>query len=160
MISSIDQIEVMTREAVQQVFSGMLSMDLKEEPAGSLPADAKGQVAGSVGFVGKGSGVIYLYAGATSAVTLASRMLGIPEAEIEGDEMVNDVVGELTNMVCGSVKSKLCDGGWPCKLTIPSVVRARELSVGGVAHVQRRVLGFHNGEHHVLAEILLKEGSN
>jgi chemotaxis protein CheX len=160
MNSAIDQIEQMTRQAVCQVFSGMLSMELVEEPPGALPEDSKGQVAGSVGFVGKGSGIIYLYAGATAAVTMASRMLGIAESEIEGDEMVNDALGELTNMVCGSVKSKLCDNGWPCKLTIPSVVRARKLSVGGVSQVERRILGFHNGEHHLLAEILLKEATN
>ena len=60
-------------------------------------------------------------------------MLGISESEVDAGEMVTDAIGELSNMVAGYVKSRLCDSGLPCTLTIPSVVRGQELSVEGSA---------------------------
>jgi len=71
--------------------------------------------------------------------------------------MVTDAIGELSNMVAGYVKSRLCNGGLPCVLTIPSVVRGQQLSVEGSAQVMRRVIGFRNCAHHLLAEVMLKE---
>jgi chemotaxis protein CheX len=86
-------------------------------------------------------------------------MLGISEQEVDPGEMVTDAIGELSNMVAGYVKSRLCNGGSPCTLTIPSVVRGQELSVEGSARVIRRVIGFRNCKHHLLAEVLLKDSS-
>jgi hypothetical protein len=60
-------------------------------------------------------------------------------------------------MVGGYVKSRLCDGGMSCTLTIPSIVRGQELSIGGLANVKQKIVGFRNGEHHFLAELLIKE---
>ena len=68
-------------------------------------------VAGSVGFIGEANGVVYVYSKATFARTLASRMLRMAEAELEANEMVDDVIGELTNMIVGSIKSRLCEAG-------------------------------------------------
>ena len=149
----------MTRQAVREVFSSMLSMDLVDELPSQLTADASGQIAGSVGFIGEASGIIYLYAGVGFAGVLTSRMLGIPSPEVQGDEMINDAFGELSNMVGGYVKSRLCDGGWPCTLTIPSIVRGQQLSIESVAQVARRIMGFGHEGQHLLAELLIKEPS-
>ena len=63
-------------------------------------------------------------------------------------------MGELSNMVVGYVKSRLCDSGLPCTLTIPSVVRGQQLSVEGSAQVTRRAIGFRNCKYHLLAEVI------
>jgi chemotaxis protein CheX len=60
---------------------------------------------------------------------ITSLLLGIAEAELDTGEMVTDAIGELSNMVVGYVKSRLCDGGWHCVLTIPSVVRGQQLTI-------------------------------
>jgi hypothetical protein len=60
-------------------------------------------------------------------------------------------------MVVGSVKSQLCDRGQTCTLTIPSIVRGQQLSVEKPSNVTTRVTAFSHGNHHLLAEIFVKE---
>jgi chemotaxis protein CheX len=126
-----------------------------DDPAPLAPADG-GQIISSVGFIGQATGVIYLNANVSFAKCIASRMLGLDEAEVDGGEMINDVFGELGNVVVGSVKSRLCDLGWSCTLTIPSIVRGNELSVEAVTDATRIVLGFRAGDQRLIAEVLIK----
>lgn len=156
MTIDIVQIEDLTSEAVRNVFQSMLSMEVTLEKPAVLRNDPAGQIIGSVGFAGDASGIICLYATVGFATVITSRMLGIEEAEVDANEMVNDAFGELSNMVAGFVKSHLCDGGLPCVLTIPSIVRGQGLSVERSAQILRRVIGFHNSHHHLVVEILLK----
>jgi chemotaxis protein CheX len=158
MTKQIELIEELTRRAVPEVFRGMASMELSPEPIPpSLPLDPDGQIIGSVGFTGEATGIIYLYAGVGFAKVITSRMLGIETAEVDPGDMVNDAIGELSNMVVGYVKSRLCDTGLHCTLTIPSVVRGRQMRVEGSCQVARTVLGFRNGGHYLIAEILVKQ---
>jgi CheY-specific phosphatase CheX len=83
-------------------------------------------------------------------------MLGTPEAELGGNEMVNDVIGELLNMIVGSVKSRLCDSGVLCVLTIPSVMRGRHLKGGPVCSSECRLMGVLCGAEPILIELLIK----
>jgi chemotaxis protein CheX len=159
MNNQIEQIDGLIRDAVKEVFRSMLSMEVDAELTTPLPTDPGGQIIGSVGFIGEVNGIIYIYAGAGFARIITSRLLGMTETEVDPGEMVTDAIGELSNMVAGYVKSRLCNGGLPCTITIPSVVRGQELKVEGSAQVIRRVIGFRNCKHHLLAEVLLKESS-
>ena len=153
----LQKIETLTQKAVCEVFQSMLSVDVTVEPPAALPPDPEGEVVGSVGFIGEATGVICLYAGVGVARALTGRMLGIPAAEVDSGDMLNDAIGELSNMVVGYVKSRLCDGGLACTITIPSIVRGQQLSVESPTQVTRIVLGFRADDKPFLAEILLKE---
>jgi chemotaxis protein CheX len=157
MNTQIEQIDQLTRQAVQEVFQSMLSMQVAPEPPTPLAADPDGQIIGSVAFIGEATGIIYLYAGAGFARVITSLLLGIAESEVDSEEMVTDAIGELSNMVVGYVKSRLCDSGWHCVLTIPSVVRGQQLSVECPAQTTRTAIGFRNCKYHLLAEIMLKD---
>jgi chemotaxis protein CheX len=157
MTEPFEQVETLTCESVREVFQSMLSMELSPAPPVPMEPDPDGQIVGSVGFIGNISGVIHLTGGARFARVITSRMLGIREDEVEGTEMVNDAMGELSNMVVGYVKSRLCDRGWTCTLTIPSIVRGQQLSIEGPTQTLRKVLAFRSGEFQLLAELLLKE---
>ena len=87
---------------------------------------------------------------------MASRMLSMPEAEIEGNEMVNDVMGEVSNMVVGNIKSRLCDRGMECVLTIPSIVRGNHFSIEPVSSTERNVMSFRCEGSQLVVEVLLK----
>jgi chemotaxis protein CheX len=152
----IDEIRQLLMDAVAEVFSTMFN--LQPEPADPPRVADPGQmlVAGSVGFIGDVSGVVHLHVSASFARTLACRMLGMAEAEMEGDEMVNDVIGELSNMVVGAVKSHLCDNGMPCVLTIPSVVRGQRLTIEPIRSAERRLLSLRCGEDYFHLELSMK----
>ena len=116
-------------------------------------------VVGMVGFVGDINGFVYIYLELPFAVTCTAQMLGMDplELSLNGEDTINDAVGELTNMVVGSFKNALCDVGFPCKLTIPSVLRARSFSIKSVKATRRFVYAFDCGGSRFLTDVLMHE---
>ncbi len=173
---TIDQIsETVFREtinrAVQDVFKTMLSkaatMNNSSDVANAdgtpweHPVQINGQqVVGTVGFIGDISGLIYLYLEASFANEVASHMLGMTNDELTeaGDEVVNDAVGELTNMTVGTFKNQLADKGFPCRLTIPSILRGSNFSIEPVSSATRRIYRFNVGAHNLVVDLLMKTG--
>jgi chemotaxis protein CheX len=81
------------------------------------------------------------------------------EAELEeaGDDVINDAIGELTNMTVGSFKNGLCDAGYPCMLTIPSIVRGGNFVIEPIGTAARHVFSFDCDGHCVVADILIEK---
>jgi chemotaxis protein CheX len=140
---------------VGEVFRTMLSLEVELAEPVSLQEFGETLVAAYVGFTGEANGVVYLHATASFARKMAGCMLGMAEEELD-DEMVNDAVGELSNMIVGSVKSCLCDSGTPCVLTIPSIMRGNNFKVEVSPSQHHRLLGFSCGKDRVLVELLMK----
>jgi chemotaxis protein CheX len=66
-------------------------------------------------------------------------MLGLPAEETPGEADVNDVIGEVTNMLAGGLKSWLCDAGATCALTTPAIIRGSSFQIlasEGVSKIQ------------------------
>jgi chemotaxis protein CheX len=153
----IDDLDDLVKSAVSEVFSTMLSLTLQAQPPGSEIANGEPHVASAVGFVGRLTGVVYVYSTASFARQITGRMLGISEAEIEGEDMVNDAMGELANMVVGHLKSRLADRGMACVLTVPSIVRGSHFTVEAVSTTARRVASFLcNDRQQLVIETLIK----
>jgi chemotaxis protein CheX len=152
------------QRAVSTVFKTMLghSTRLMDTPP-PVPKGVDGpppvpQVVGMVGFLGDINGLIYLYMDQGFARMCTSSLLGMTETEVEesGDETVNDAIGELTNMTVGTFKNGLCDAGYPCILTIPSILRGSNFSIEPVSSANRFIFSFDCANHRVTADILLK----
>ncbi len=152
----IDQLEVLVMQAVARAFETMLNLEISPEPPSEPVWDGEPHVAGSVGFIGRLSGVVYVYASASFARRITGILLGLSDAEIENEEMVNDAIGELTNMVVGQIKSQLSDRGMPCVLTIPSIVRGSHFVVESISTTTRRLSTFRCGDQRLLVETLIK----
>lgn len=117
------------RGAVREVFSTMLTLEVVCDDSVDdqlIPPLQVAGVCGGVGFTGKMSGILYLNLSDQFAKKCASHVLG--DGELSDGE-VSDVVGELTNMVTGNLKSKMADRGFNCTLTIPNVIRGGQLSI-------------------------------
>ncbi len=154
----IEVLEELVKGAVTEVFGTMLS--IKTEPDASLKLMSNGNrhVASSVGFIGQITGVVFIYSHETFAKLSTSRMLGMDPSEIDSEELVNDSMGELGNMVVGHIKSRLCDRGMDCVLTIPSIVRGSHFSIEPTASVTRLVIGFRcDDANQVAIELLIKQ---
>lgn len=149
-------------KAVQNVCHTMLDLNatlsgkFSDTPHGIF-GDAP-HVFGSVGFIGEVNGLVYLCMPDDFAKDASSRILGISPAEVSmsGHEVVNDVIGEITNMTVGSFKNALCDLGFPCKLTLPTIVRGDNLSVAAIKSATRHVFHFDCASHRLIADIQLK----
>ncbi len=161
--------EYITR-AVSDVFKTMLGrvpafVGSTPQPLGSTSPIAATQdrqlyVVGTVGFIGEVNGLIYLYLEEPFARLCTCQLLGMSESELEaaGDEVINDAIGELTNMTVGGFKNGLCDAGYPCKLTIPSILRGSNFSIEPISSATRHTFNFDSGGHKLVADILLKAG--
>jgi chemotaxis protein CheX len=142
---------------LNDVFETMLSM--KAEPgAAAATAPFQGEhVCGTVGLAGETvTGAVYLHMSSPFARQAAAAMLGLPPEELTRVADINDVVAEMTNMLCGGLKSWLCDAGALCVLTTPSVVRGRAFAIKAQPGVELIRLGFQCGDSRGLVEVHLK----
>jgi CheY-specific phosphatase CheX len=139
------------------VFDTMLSLKLVPLPAGGSPPEYLERVTGCVGFAGeKVNGAVYVHLPGAFARQAAASMLGIAPEEVEGDEVINDVVGEMCNMVTGGLKSSLCDSGLPCAVSTPAIIRGSSFEIEAMPNVRREILYFDCREHRLTLEVHIK----
>lgn len=124
--SRLEQLDAFIVEAANDVCSTMLNW-----PAGDTVREGDGQpgpfelhqINGCIGFGGKMTGSLFLSCSENLAVHMARAILG---AELSaGTREVSDVVGELTNMLAGGCKSRLCDHDCGVVMSIPNVIRGK-----------------------------------
>jgi chemotaxis protein CheX len=151
----IDDLDHLVSSAVASVFGTMLNLPVYEQPSGAAIVNGEPHVAGSVGFVGALTGMVFIHSSVTFARQVARKMLRA-EHEVSSEELVNDAYGEMTNMVVGHIKSRLTDRGMKCALTIPSILRGSHFSLEPTSSTRRRVSTFHCDGHQVVIEVLLK----
>jgi chemotaxis protein CheX len=149
--------------AVGDVFKTMMGRTIAPLPAETLEDRDAGtgpQVVGTVGFIGDVNGLVYLYFDESFATQCTAQILGMNSLELQarGEDVVNDAIGELTNMVVGSFKNALCDAGYPCKLTIPSILRGRNFCIQSTRMAERRSYRFVSGGQRVVTDIIIKSG--
>lgn len=148
--------------SVQSVFRTMMGHDaiLTKLPDGTAPSisNSSSQVIGCVGFLGAANGMIYLCFSEEFAKHASGQILGMSAAEIEmsGHEVVHDAIGEITNMTVGGFKNAIADLGFPCKLTLPSIVRGHKLSIASIKAASRHIYRFEIGSHFLVADLQLK----
>ena len=148
--------------AVQGVFRTMACHEVTFVEKISQPlqpvADGPQEVMGSVGFVGVANGLIYLCMAESFARIATGHILGMSPSEVEmsGPDVVNDAIGEVTNMTVGSFKHTLCDLGAPCKLTLPTIVRGNQLSVASIKSATRHIFLFDCKGHRIVTDIQIK----
>jgi chemotaxis protein CheX len=168
------ELEDMVKEAVEKFFSTMISDAATfqeafhcnedtppEKVPGALQSD-KPIIASAVGFLGDINGVIYLYFEEPLAKRLTGQFLGMEMAEVEaeGHEVVNDALGEISNMIGGTFKNSMCDRGQNCRLTIPSILRGKNFAIESTSMVNRKVFRFETGGSIFSADLLMKLGDS
>lgn len=148
-------IQLFITSQLQDVFETMFSTAVTPNSRGGPEAHSE-HVSGSVGYAGEAiTGAVYLHLPARFATVLAACMLGTSVQEVtDGD--VNDVVGEMTNMVTGGFKSWLCDRGATCAVSTPGIIRGNSFAVEPAPDVERLCLGFSSGANRFSVEIHYK----
>jgi chemotaxis protein CheX len=171
MPTTVQITESLIREFINRGVTDVFKTMLNRVPTFSSPADMiagkapksvgaenRPQVVGTVGFIGDVNGLVYLHLDLAFARMCTCHLLGMTETELDeaGDEVINDAIGELTNMTVGGFKNGLCDAGYPCMLTIPSILRGTNFSIEPISSAIRHVYHFDCEEHRVVADILMK----
>ena len=153
-INSLDLKNYVTN-AMIDVFDTMLSKSIALN-GDTTPGNGGKGIVGSVGFAGQVMGNVNIHVTDAFAQEITASMLGMEIEEIEGDEEIHDVIGELCNMVGGDLKSRLCDAGLPCELSIPSITSGSDFTIEPKGWVRNEKFGFRCEEHRALVEIYMK----
>ena len=139
------------------VFDTMLSIKATSVQGAGMPHFQE-RVTGNVAFAGEHiNGAVYLHLSAAFAGRVAAAMLGLAPEDL-GEAEVNDVVGEVTNMLTGGLKSWLCDAGTDCAVSTPAIIRGSSFVIEAVPDVTREWLTFDCAQDRVVVEIHVKVG--
>jgi chemotaxis protein CheX len=114
-------------EGAKEVFETMIFMEIAEpsEPDRQIEGNS---LLGSITFKNSIEGCLSVRCGVPCAKTIAANMLGVDTPEEISEEDVCDALGEVTNMIMGSVKSRLQTDGNELLVSIPTVIHGQNLA--------------------------------
>ncbi|HXE96352.1 MAG TPA: chemotaxis protein CheX [Dongiaceae bacterium] len=151
-----EQVAACVINATREVFSTMVMMEVTDDfPLKEPVSRFKCSITGMVGFAGTYSGVISIHCPVTLALMITSNMLGIDCDEVSDD--LNDAIGEIANMLGGSVKQVLSKGGLDVKLSIPTVISGEDYTVNSLSDNDCVVVPFTVEGHTLLVGLTLKK---
>lgn len=81
-----------------------------------------GQISGTIGFASKNfTGAAVIHFSKETALMIANMIFGIETEEMTSD--IIDAVGEVTNLICGRLKTEYTNIlGVECQMTVPAVI--------------------------------------
>ncbi|HNY78035.1 MAG: chemotaxis protein CheX [Sedimentisphaerales bacterium] len=115
-------------DSAKEVFETMAFMALEEvadEQEG--PGLENETLLGTITFKGDLEGCLAICCGCRCARTIGANMLGADPDEPMSDNDMSDAIGEVANMVMGALKARIQEEVGTMEVSIPSVVRGREL---------------------------------
>ncbi|MBF7074127.1 chemotaxis protein CheX [Glaciecola sp. MH2013] len=128
--------------SLKNVIKTMATIELDvEKPKRKTNDISYGDVSGIIGMVGpqvKGSMAITF--DKDLAFNIMKNMLGDAASTI--DEEVRDMVGEMTNMICGGAKTALFDQGYEFEMAVPVIVSGANHSIQHKVNGPKIILTF------------------
>ena len=110
--------------AAEEVLNTMIFMDVRESCEQQQSGD---MLLGSITFTGELEGCLTIYCNISCARAIALNMLGMEETEDLNEAEICDAIGEVANMVMGSVKSRIQEAASNLDVSVPTVVRGQKL---------------------------------
>ncbi len=113
-------------DGAKEVFETMIFMDLEEssEPDHNIESES---LLSSITFKGDIEGCLSICCNMSCANVIAANMLGLDDDEEVGNGDVCDAMGEVANMVLGSVKARIQESVGSIEVSIPVVISGRHL---------------------------------
>ena len=143
-------------KATEEVFETMVFRNLTSLlPIEGEALRPQSNVVGTVGFAGGESGLVAFYSTMDAARDIAGSMLGMEPAQVNG-EMV-DAIGEITNMIAGSFRTKMVAQGHTWAISVPTVTVGSDFYIKSLVHGRRVLIPFKMDAHEVFVELIMTE---
>ncbi|MCU0564048.1 MAG: flagellar motor switch protein FliN [Desulfobacterales bacterium] len=142
--------------ATRDVFDTMFSLQLDEATKVSAASLSGVRNVSSVCFAGDATGIVSIHVDLELSRRMAAGMLGMEPEELEGESEVQDMLGELGNIVGGNLKSALTDTGLRCALSTPSFTTGADFMIETLNLERYERFAFAMGEHTVFVEMGIK----
>ena len=149
-------------DSVINVFNTMLSMDVLVNRTVVQSALEGMRTVGSVSFAGDAVGLISIHVTYQFSRLMAAVMLDMDVNDVDNESDVNDVIGELSNIVGGNLKSIFSDVGLRCELSTPSITRGSGFKIESMnmERYERFAFGYQDYVFFVEFGLKLAEGLN
>ncbi|MEA3435026.1 MAG: chemotaxis protein CheX [Thermodesulfobacteriota bacterium] len=142
--------------SVTDIFETMLSMDVKPAETVSKESVEGLRNVGSVNFAGDITGIINFQVSDEFARLMTASMLGMEIEELEGQEEINDLIAEISNIIGGNLKSSYLDIGMICELSTPSITRGNDFIIESFDMTTYERFAFKSNEHDIFVEVGIK----
>jgi flagellar motor switch protein FliN len=142
--------------SVLDVFETMFSLKLEAVETVSETSLAGVRNVSSVCFAGDATGIVSVHVGSELSRRMAANMLGMEPGEIQGESEIQDLLGELGNIVGGGLKSALTDTGLRCALSTPSFTTGSDFMIEALNLDRYERFAFQTEGHTVFVEMGVK----
>jgi len=143
-------------DSTQEIFSSMIMLDVSPgEPYKRGEEQLKNSISGIIGLAGATKGLLAIHLSNAAALAVTTAFLGMDVEQI--DEDVRDAVGELANMLGGSLKAVIDPNGSEVQLSMPSAVYGEEYSVDCLANADMISVPFSFDDHRFTVELQLRQ---
>lgn len=143
-------------ESTVEIFTSMVMMEITVSDKSSPEVDRlENTITGVIGLAGKYKGILVIHFPYNVAFTITSNFLGIDVEEMNED--VEDAIGEIANMLGGSIKSVLSDNGKDIDLSLPSTVFGKEYGFQTIKNAEKTVISFTSDPGSFIVELQLEK---
>jgi chemotaxis protein CheX len=140
--------------ATTEVFETMVFRTLKiGTPIEGEALRPGSNVVGTIGFAGSSSGLVAFYSTLVTAREIAGAMLGLAPEDVNGE--IPDAIGEITNMVAGSFRTKMAKEGDAWAISVPTVTMGSDFYIKPMTNGRRVLLPFRMGEQEIFVELIV-----
>ncbi len=148
-------------DATHEVFDTMVGRPVE---ASGTPATPEGNswphrgphVVATVAFAGYRRGCVSIYSSIDGAQQIAGGMLGVAPTAVNGQ--MADAVGEVANMIAGTVRTRMADVEPAWGIGVPTVTIGSDFSTTFLASSARRIVcAFAMGAEPIAVELILHE---
>jgi chemotaxis protein CheX len=146
----VDNLVLATKEVIE-------TMVTREKVTFAVPLEGdalrpKSNVVGTVAFAGGASGLVAFYSTFDTARDITVSMIGTTDAP---NGQVIDAIGEITNMIAGSLRTRMSADGSAWAMSIPTVTTGSDFYTACVSDVRRVLCPFRIAEHEVFVELIV-----
>ena len=126
--TSYEDIQEDIVSCTNEIFSTMIPMEIKSDGSFYQKEDMiSTDVISLVSYTGEHSGIVAIFCSRSIALKITSSMLGIEVSEMDQD--TKDAMGEVTNMIAGTLKNKIFVKFGEMHLSVPIVIAGADLSI-------------------------------
>jgi flagellar motor switch protein FliN len=156
---SDDQIRVCVTDTLTETFDTMLSMQLTPVDDLEDPGLNENRMVGAVNFAGEVVGTVSLQISRPYSKIMTAAMLGMSLEEEMDEETIRDVVGELTNILTGNLKTEFVDAGLSCIISTPHITTGSDFKIDPLNIAPPLKFYFRHDSNDVFIELVVKEES-
>lgn len=148
-------VDVLARCAAE-VFTTMVRRPLTQRcPVDRESCHQARNVVGTVGFAGSCTGLVVFSTTVEAAREITAGLLDQEARVMSSRDEVADAIGEVTNMIGGSFRTRMARDGDCWALSVPTVTMGSDFYIRPMASGHRALVSFSMTSHEVCVELIL-----